>query len=471
MRLTLGVVLLAVEVSCGGASAPRAPAVAPPPPVKPEPAPTGPVIPDTPAGVTFRAWFDAFNGGDEAGIGAFVSQYKPAMPLEMWLQFRAGTGGFELVAMEPGDRLSLRFVVKEHASPTEAVGWLKVKDADPPEIESFTILGIPPGMTADEMDIHIDDATRTRVVEAAAARLIELYVYAEVAEKLTKAIRDHQASGAYDSIDEGPAFAERLTQDLQAVSHDKHLGVMWDPMVLPESETEPTADDKARMREQLTESNCGFAKAESLDGNVGYIKFDFFGDVEVCGPIATETFGSLGDVDALIFDLRYNGGGHPAMVAFVSSYLFVKRTHLNDLYERATDKTTEYWTDPDVPGAKFATQPVYVLTSSYTFSGAEEFAYSLKNLHRATIVGETTGGGAHPTMRERLDDHFSISVPSARAVNPITKTNWEGTGVEPDVKVAADQALETATKLVADARAKQAKPKTTKPSKRKKGKK
>ena len=158
----------------------------------------------------------------------------------------------------------------------------------------------------------------------------------------------------------------------------------------------------------------------------------------------------LGNVDAIIFDLRSNGGGDPKMVAYLSSYLFAQRTHLNDLYERKSGKTTEYWTRLDAPGKKLADQPAFVLTSSGTFSGAEEFSYNLKNLKRATIVGETTGGGAHPTGSHRLDDHFLIGVPFARAVNPITRTNWEGTGVEPDVKVAADQALDVAIKLAVD---------------------
>jgi C-terminal processing protease CtpA/Prc len=174
------------------------------------------------------------------------------------------------------------------------------------------------------------------------------------------------------------------------------------------------------------------------------------GDPEICGPKATAALGSLGDVDALIFDLRENGGGHPEMVSFVVSYLFAKRTHVNDLYDRKENKTTQYWTKPEVPGTKFVKQPVYVLTSKRTFSGAEEFCYDLKNLKRATIVGETTGGGAHPTAGKRLDDHFMIAIPFARAINPVTKKDWEGTGVAPDVAVPADQALETAKKLAAE---------------------
>jgi retinol-binding protein 3 len=109
----------------------------------------------------------------------------------------------------------------------------------------------------------------------------------------------------------------------------------------------------------------------------------------------------LAHVDATIFDLRENGGGDPRMVAMISSYLFDKPTHLNDLYNRKEDSTTQYWTLPYVPGATLADKPAFVLTSKGTFSGAEEFTHNLKNLKRATIVGETTGGGAHPVAPHR----------------------------------------------------------------------
>ena len=150
----------------------------------------------------------------------------------------------------------------------------------------------------------------------------------------------------------------------------------------------------------------------------------------------------LANCDALIIDLRENGGGSPEMIQLLSSYFFSgEPRHLNSFYYRMDEKTEQYWTQPYVPGAKLADTDLYVLTSGYTFSGAEEFTYNLKNMKRATIVGETTGGGAHPVRIEVLNDHFAIGVPYARAVNPISKTNWEGTGVEPDVKVPAAQAL------------------------------
>jgi hypothetical protein len=408
------------------------------------------VIPDTPAGKALSAWLDAFNSADEARLQTFVATYKGDMPAPVLLAFRQNTGGFDLISIEKSDRAEIEFVVKEKQSPTTAVGWLKLKSADPPEIATLRVVAIPPGLTAAQMTMNVDAALRARVIDATIAKLNELYIFPETAKKMEEALREFQRKAAYDAITDARAFATLLTEQLRAVSHDKHLRVEFEPTALPEGDLKPTDEDNARVKEQMKRTNCGFRKSERLDGNVGYIKFDFFGDVEICGPMATAALDALGDVDALIFDLRTNGGGEPEMVAFVLSRLFEKRTHLNDIYERKGNQTTEYWTKPEVPGKKFPTQPVFVLTSKNTFSGAEEFTYNLKNLKRATIIGETTGGGAHPTMGARLDEHFMISVPSARAINPITKTNWEGTGVEPDVKVAADQALDTAKKLAAE---------------------
>lgn len=144
----------------------------------------------------------------------------------------------------------------------------------------------------------------------------------------------------------------------------------------------------------------------------------------------------VANTDALIIDLRKNNGGTPAMVALVSSDLFDEPTHLNDIDTRVGDKTQQWWTAGFVPGQRFGgKKPIYVLTSSRTFSGGEELADDLKSLHRATLVGETTGGGAHPMNRFRVNDHFEIGVPFARAIDPITKTNWEGTGVVPDASL------------------------------------
>jgi C-terminal processing protease CtpA/Prc len=147
----------------------------------------------------------------------------------------------------------------------------------------------------------------------------------------------------------------------------------------------------------------------------------------------------------LIIDVRQNGGGAPGMVALICSYFFAgEPVHLNDLYWRPTNSTEQWWTLAYVPGRRYVGKDIYVLTSKRTFSAAEEFTYNLKNLKRATIVGDTTGGGAHPGEGVRISNHFGMFVPTGRAINPITKTNWEGTGVAPDISVPADLALKTA---------------------------
>src|SRR5262245_48192327 len=391
-----------------------------------------PAIPDTPAGRTLQAWFDAFNSGDRGRLEAYLTKYDSEKSVDSEFNFRNQTGGFELIRIIQSDRLRIQFQVKEKAGPTNAVGKIEVKDADPAVVVSFGLRAIPPGLTAAEMSMKLDAATRARVIDGAVAKLDEFYVFPDTAKKMGEAVQAQLKSGAYETITDANDFAVKLTEDLRAVRQDKHLGVSFSAQVIPKREpgANPTPDPaaQAQRRAQMQRNNCAFEKVEWLPSNIGYLKFNGFADPEICGPTVTAAMNFLAHVDALIIDLRNNGGGSPDMVAYVCSSLFAERTHLNDLYNRKEDKTTEYWTK-DVPGPRLTKQPVFVLTSKRTFSGAEEFAYNLKNLKRATIIGETTGGGAHPVSGHRIDDHFMIGVPDARAINPITKTNWEGTGV------------------------------------------
>ncbi|MBC7773540.1 MAG: S41 family peptidase [Pyrinomonadaceae bacterium] len=290
---------------------------------------------------------------------------------------------------------------------------------------------------------------RASTVQAAAKALEQAYVYPEVATKMAETILAKLEGGAYDSIADEAALARRLTEDLQAVSKDKHLRVALSPS---QAQTEaPVA--MMPSRDEMRKHNFGFKKTEVLDGNVGYLRFDVFVEDEEANKTATAALGFLANCDALIFDLRQNGGGSPEMIRFITSYLFDEPTHLNDMMDREGKVVEEYWTLKDVPGKRFPSSlPVYVLTSSRTFSGAEEFSYNLKHLKRATIVGETTGGGAHPVRGERLNNRFLMRVPYMRANNPISKTNWEGTGVEPDIKAPAAEALERALEAIRTSR-------------------
>ena len=226
---------------------------------------------------------------------------------------------------------------------------------------------------------------------------------------------------------------------------DKHLGVGYSPDPLPKSmDRGPSAEEEKKMVANAALRNFGFKKVERLSGGVGLLELEGFMPAEWVGETAASAMTFLSNSDAVIVDLRKNGGGSPATVILLCSYFFDTPTHLNDIYTRTTDSTKQFWSHPVVPGKKLTGKDVYVLTAERTFSGAEEFAYNMQSQKRGTIVGETTGGGAHPTRGFRVTDNFGVRVPFARSINPITKTNWEGTGVKPDVPVSADKALHTA---------------------------
>ena len=296
-------------------------------------------------------------------------------------------------------------------------------------------------------DMTIDAATRTSVIDNLIKELNDAYVFPEVAKKMETDLRARLSAKEYDAITSGRAFAEKLTADVQSISKDKHLRVRFSAQPIPirKERGEPTAEEKERNSWFNRRVNFGFERVERMNGNIGYIDLRGFNDHESGAETVAAAMKFLANTDALIFDLRQNGGGSPFMVALISSYLFGdKPVHLNSLYWRKGDKTDEFWTKPELAKVRFQDKDVYVLTSNRTFSAGEEFTYNLKNLKRATIIGETTGGGAHPGGFERLGDHFGAFIPTGRAISPITKTNWEGTGVEPDVKVPKDQALKTA---------------------------
>jgi hypothetical protein len=410
---------------------------------------TAPAIPPTPAGEVLRAWLDAFNSADATKIASFVKSTYPAESANGMLAFARQTGGFNLLSIDASEPTLIRFRVTEKNGPTNALGSFTVSTSRPPLVVTFNITAMPPGAVPE--DITLDAAARARLIEAIAASLEKSYIFSETAQTMSAALRAHQQQGDYNTITTGDAFAERLTSDLREVSHDKHLSVRYAPFKQPErKEQTPSPEEKARYQQSMESENCGFDAVDILPNNIGYLKFHEFADPEVCGPTATAAMNFLAHTRALIVDLRENHGGAPDMVTYLISYLFDTPTHINDLYNREESSTHQYWTLPYVSGPRLATQPVYVLTSTGTFSGAEEFVYDLKNLKRATIIGETTGGGAHPMRGHRLDDHFTLALPIARPINPTSKTDWEGTGIKPDIPVPAADALSTAQKLASE---------------------
>jgi hypothetical protein len=297
-------------------------------------------------------------------------------------------------------------------------------------------------------ETSLEKSTKAAIIDWMCLKLNEIYVFPDVSKKMEEYLKTKLKNGDYDSITDPKTFMRVLRNDLIKISHDRHFNVVYAPessvqMERPDPEEEKKREEQ-RIR-QLEYDNYYFKKVEQLDGNVGYIRFDGFADTLYAGDTAVAALQFLKNCDAIIIDLRYNGGGGPDMIQLILSYFFKERTYINSWYIRREDKTDQSWTSTYVPGKKLLDTDLYILTSSRTFSAAEEFIYDLKNLDRATLVGETTGGGGHMVTFERNDElKIEFKIPFNRAVNPYSGDNWEAKGIEPHVKCQAEEALDKA---------------------------
>lgn len=293
----------------------------------------------------------------------------------------------------------------------------------------------------------IDNAEKKQVVDTVAKFMVDYYVFPDKGKQIAELIMQKQKKGDYNSAKTYSEFSEMLNKDLLSVNNDRHIGMRYavdEIKIMKESEqnNDKTYEEYELFRQK--QRNFGFQEIKILSGNIGYVKLNGFADAEIGGNTAIAAMNFLANTNAVIFDLTDNGGGSPSMIQLISSYFFEETKHLNSFYIREGNVTKQFWTQAVVQGPKMVNTDIYVLTSSRTFSAAEEFTYNLKNMKRATIVGETTGGGAHPVSRYLINHNFMIFIPYGKAVNPITNTNWEGTGVKPDIEVSRDEALNTA---------------------------
>ena len=299
------------------------------------------------------------------------------------------------------------------------------------------------------------------IVTAALALLRANYVFPDLAEQVAAAVEARMEAGEYDNLDV-IALTDLVTTHLQEASDDRHLALRLGggpqprpapgsapaPQPRPGREDEEPKDHEARrlaMRQRGRLDNFGIRRVERLDGNVGYLDVRRVAMPANAGPAIAAAMELVAGTYALIIDLRHNGGGSVEGVVFWCSYLFGdKPVHLNDIFHADTGETRQFWALPYVPGTHYTDKPVYVLSGRRTFSGGEDFCYTLQALGRATVIGERTGGGAHPTRPFPISPAVHIGIPFARSINPVTGTNWQGTGVVPDVAVPEDQAYDVA---------------------------
>jgi hypothetical protein len=303
--------------------------------------------------------------------------------------------------------------------------------------------------TASAADLQPTTAPeRDAAVVSLAKQLSATYIKPEMARWMAALLLKNRKNGRYEALSDGQAFADQLTADLRKLGNDKHLWVGFRPDGAQDEPVDgPTTEQLDQWRDGIARDNFAFDRVERLPGNIGYVKFRIFAYPYIASDTAAAAMSFVAHTDALIIDLRDNMGGDPEMVAFLASYLFDVPTRLNDLRSR-DGQVRQYWTLPKVPGTRFGgKKPIYVLTSTSTFSAAEDFAYALQTRGRAVIVGEPTGGGAQPSREIRIGERFTAAIPYAESISPVTGKNWEGTGVVPNALVPAADALEAARRF------------------------
>lgn len=291
-------------------------------------------------------------------------------------------------------------------------------------------------------------ADQKKVADEAANLIEQRYVDPRIGKETAKALR---AVRWKEGI-EGKAFARQLTQMLRDFSRDGHLAVDFSEKPISEEGGEANFLAGEMDKYYGAHLNHGVEKIERLEGNIMLIDLRVFPPPHMAGDVMASAMTLAAQGDALILDLRQNGGGMET-ANLLMSYLLPPGTPLSAVYDRPSGRTTPQTSAAWVPGRRLPPdKPVYILTGKRTFSAAEAVAYDLQAAKRAIIVGEVSGGGANPFEYRRINDHFALSLPEQRSINPVTGTNWQNVGVKPDVPVPADQALQTAHRLALEAK-------------------
>lgn len=311
-------------------------------------------------------------------------------------------------------------------------------------------------MTSSQSLLILDQNLKSEIIEKVAKIMKDKYVFEEVGNKMSDFLVQQHNERKYDSITDIKEFCQKLTSDLRQISNDKHLFVFYSP----EEAKEVAARNKSLSKNEIkkiedyyelseSRSNYGFNKVEILVGNIGYIDIDYFSSSVNANNKVDNIIGFVENTDAIIIDLRDNGGGGGSGAdQLLMSYFFGdERVPFSGVYYRETDRIHESWSNHDTKCKKLPNIDLYILTNSNTFSAAEFIAYSLQVLNRAVIIGEVTKGGAHPVDVLIVKGDILTQVSIGNSINPITNSNWEETGVIPEVTSPSDSALTVAYKM------------------------
>lgn len=274
------------------------------------------------------------------------------------------------------------------------------------------------------------------------------YIFPERAAAAATLLRSGLEFGRYaGSVDE--ALLALVNEDLLEACADKHLRLIW--YEADASGAAPQNDEEviALLREMFRLENHGVKRVQRLAGNIGIIELTVIPDAASAGRVIAAAFELVQHTSGLILDLRAARGGSPDGVAYLCSFLFEDSdVHLSDIVEGPNGPTHQFWTSGYLPAPRYLDRPVFALVGGSTFSGGEALAYDLRAQERATIVGEITRGGAHPSTVVSVGEHVELRLPIARTINPVTGGDWEGVGVIPDIAVPLEDALDTARRAL-----------------------
>lgn len=304
--------------------------------------------------------------------------------------------------------------------------------------------------------LNVTPRLHAELVRTLQDKLAQRYLDPQTSMDMVDALRRGEREGWFDGITSPGEFARELTRTLRDTSNDPHIAIEFRPAGVPVFEERnfpaPQKEEILSLPARLVDrvgrwqASFGVDKVSASNAGIGYIRLSGFFRPYLAAEKYAAAMDEIAGSRALILDLRDNGGGSRDSVALLASYFFDQPTHLSDVVAPRSGERLRMWTRKDIGGTPYGgKRPVYILTSSRTFSAGEDFAYAMQTRGRAIVVGEATGGGAHPIAPFRLNEHFVALIPVAQSISPVTQTNWEGVGVRPDIPVPANQARSVAT--------------------------
>ena len=291
---------------------------------------------------------------------------------------------------------------------------------------------------------NITNTDINRIVNTVVNSFEDNYVFPEKVKTLKDSILNKLSNGQYSAFTEKEELLYQLSSDFRRILEDKHIRIYH---------VESSGKDLSHQKNSLLNGeiekkksiNFNFKKVEWLPGNIGYIRFDIFEDIKYAHETVSSAMKFISNCEAVIIDLRYNPGGKADMGKFLLSYFFSEPTLLSTQHFTRQDSIVQNWSNSHAPTYSLVDKDIYILTSANTASGAEAFTYTLKNYNKAVVVGEKTRGAAHWCEYFYYSSiNVEIRMPVAYPINPVTKTNWEKTGIIPDIEVSEYSAFNRA---------------------------